>query len=100
MSHTVNLAIQVLPLHLPQDEAYRIIDEAIRVIRESGLHHVVCPFETVIEGPYEAVMELVDRVQDACYSAGAESLLVNMKLHRKRMGDVTIVEKTGKWETA
>ena len=98
METTVNLAIQVLPLHLPQEAAYRIIDEAIAVISRSGLKHVVCPFETVVEGTYAQVMHLLDDVQDACYKAGATSLLVNMKLHRDRKGDVAIEDKTGKYQ--
>ena len=59
MEHTVNLAIQVLPLHLGQEKAYSVVDVAIECIKQSGLHYVVCPFETVIEGPYSKVMELI-----------------------------------------
>jgi uncharacterized protein YqgV (UPF0045/DUF77 family) len=89
MSHTVNLAIQVLPTHLPQPEAYAVVDAAI---------DLVCPFETVIEGPYEQVMKLVDDIQTACNKAGAQSLLINMKLQRSFVKDIAIDDKIGKYK--
>lgn len=95
--NTVNLAIQVLPLHLPQEEAYKIIDAAIEVVNKSGLKYEVCPFETVIEGPYDKVMAVMNEMQDACYAAGAESLLVNLKLHRSNTKDLGIDDKIGKY---
>lgn len=98
MSHNVNLAIQVLPLHMSKEEAYAVIDEAIACIKDSGLKYVVSPFETVIEGPYERVMELVNDVQDACNEAGAGSILINMKLQRDFHKNIAIDDKIGKYK--
>jgi uncharacterized protein YqgV (UPF0045/DUF77 family) len=98
MNHNVNLAIQVLPLHLSQEEAYGIIDKAIARIQSSGLHYVVCPFETVIEGPYDKVMQLVDDIQTVCNEAGAQSVLINMKLQRSFVKDIAIDDKIGKYK--
>jgi uncharacterized protein YqgV (UPF0045/DUF77 family) len=98
MNHNVNLAIQVLPLHLSQQEAYGVIDKAIGIIHASGLHYVVCPFETVIEGPYKKVMQLVDDIQTACNNAGAEAVLINMKLQRNFTKDIAIDDKIGKYK--
>lgn len=101
MHHTgqqqINLAIQVLPSGLPQPEAYRIVDVAISTIQASGLTYVVCPFETVIEGDYDTIMQLVATIQEACYEAGAKELLINMKLQRSFTEKVTIAAKTGKY---
>lgn len=98
MEYNVNLAIQILPLHTDKDEAYSIIDKAIEKVQQSGLKYVVCPFETVIEGPYTTVMQLANEMQDACYAAGAKNLLVNMKLHRSTEKDMAITDKTGKYQ--
>ena len=97
MSEQVNLAIQVLPLGIAKSEAYRLVDVAIDCIQKSGLRYEVCPFETVIEGGYEKVMHLVDEIQQACKAAGASELLINMKLQRSFVKDVTIDEKTGNY---
>jgi len=99
MNGKVNLAIQVLPLGIAKTDAYNIVDEAIRCIQSSGLDYVVCPFETVIEGSYERVMELVDDIQNACNIAGAEEVLINMKLQRNFRKDVAIDDKIGKYKS-
>ncbi len=98
MNYNVNMAIQVLPLHLPQIEAYSVVDAAIACIQASGLHYVVCPFETVIEGPYDRVMQLLTDIQDACNKAGADSVLINMKLQRSFVKDIAIDDKIGKYK--
>jgi uncharacterized protein YqgV (UPF0045/DUF77 family) len=97
MNHIINLAIQVLPLHMSQPEAYAVVDVAIDKIKQSGLTHFVSPFETVIEGPYEIVMKLVEDIHNACYTAGATSLIVNMKLQSRKDADVAIDDKMEKY---
>jgi len=96
MNYAVNLAIQVLPLVTAKDK-YAVIDDAIAKIQASGLKYTVCPFETVVEGPYDQVMKLVDDIQQTCFDAGAEELLINMKLQRRKGKDVFIAEKTGRY---
>ncbi len=98
MDNTANIAIQVLPLHKEQAEAYAIIDTAIACIQKSGLKYLVCPFETVIEGPYEQLMKLVDEIQEECKKAGASSVLINMKLQRSFVKDIYIDDKIGKYK--
>lgn len=99
MSNNINLAIQVLP-KVKNGDAYGVVDKAIEVIQKSGVKYRVCPFETVMEGPYERLMQIADEAQKACFAAGAEEVLVNMKIQRRPHGDVTIEEKTGKYDRA
>lgn len=94
---TVNLAIQFLPLRYPKDKAYEIVDAAIAVVQKSGLKYAVGAFETTVEGSYEAVFALLDLMQEAARNAGADELLINMKLHRSFVEDLHITDKTGKY---
>ena len=98
MNEHVNLAVQLLPLYTGE-RTYAVIDAAIEEIKKSRLQYVVTPFETVIEGPYTEVMALVDRIQSAAFTAGADEFLLNMKLQRRKNRDVRIQEKTGKYLT-
>lgn len=98
MSYSVNMAIQVLPLGISKQQAYLVIDEAIKCIAQSGLRYEVCPFETVIEGEYEEVMKLLADIQIACKKAGVEEILINMKLQRNFSGNISIEDKTGKYK--
>ncbi len=92
----VNLAIQVLPFTDTADK-YEIIDKAIQVIAESGLRYVVCPFETVLEGTYDEVMEVVQDIKHSCLIAGAQDLIINIKLHARKDADAFIDDKLEKY---
>jgi len=93
----INLAIQVLPFG-GEKHAYEIVDEAIKQIQNSGLKYKVCPFETVIEGNYTAVIALVEKVQNACYTAGAENLICNIKIQSHSTNQITIDDKMHKYD--
>lgn len=92
----VNLAIQVLPFSNTED-TYAIIDQAIAVIEDSGLKYVVCPFETVVEGTYEEVMNIVEDIKHSCLLAGADDLIINLKLHARKDADALIDDKLEKY---
>ena len=95
MKNTINAAIQVIPKTSLKDY-YPLIDAAIDVIKDSGLKYIVTPMETVIEGEYSEVLALLERAQRASLEAGAEELIVNIKLHIRNGSDVTFEEKTTK----
>lgn len=96
MEQIVNIALQIIPKSKTK-EVYDIVDEAITIIQNSGLKYKVCPFETVIEGAYEEVMKVAKEAQDACFEAGAEDLLVFVKIQRKKSGNVFIEDKIEKY---
>lgn len=96
MTKTVNIALQVLPSST-SIHPYKLVDKAIEVIADSGLKYKVTPFETVMEGNYDDIMKVVKQAQDACYEAGADSLMTYIKIQSSRE-DVTIEDKMAKYE--
>ena len=96
MNKTVNIALQILPSS-STIHPYTLVDKAIEVIAASELRYKVTPFETVMEGSYENIMKVVKQAQEACYEAGAESLMTYIKIQSSRK-DVSIDDKMGKYE--
>ncbi len=96
-NHTINLALQILP-QVAADKVYAVVDEAIAVIHNSGVKYRVCPFETVMEGTYDQLMEIVKQAQEVCFKAGAGQILVYIKIQNNSGGDVSIEDKTGKYD--
>jgi uncharacterized protein YqgV (UPF0045/DUF77 family) len=96
-NHTINLALQILP-QVAADKVYAVVDEAIAVIHNSGVKYRVCPFETVMEGTYDQLMEVVKQAQEVCFKAGAGQILVFIKIQNNSGGDVSIEDKTGKYD--
>lgn len=97
MKNYVNVALQVLPTSKTK-KAYDLVDDAIHVIQESGLKYQVCPFETVIEGPYDEIMRIVEKVQETCFNEGAEELMVYIKIQTRKDSKVTIDDKMRKYK--
>lgn len=96
MTKTANIALQVLPTSTTV-HPYLLVDKAIEVIEKSGLRYKVTPFETVMEGSYDAIMEVVKLAQEACYEAGAETMMTYIKIQSSRK-DVSIDDKMEKYE--
>lgn len=97
MNNIINLGIQVIPLRFEGDK-YAIIDKAIYQIQNSGYKYIVTPFETVIEGPEDALHKLVADIRKACYENGCKELIVNMRTHSASDKDIYMTDKTGKFE--
>ena len=96
MDKIVNIALQVLPTS-KTIHPYTLVDKAIEVIANSGLKYKVTPFETVMEGTYDDIMKVVKLAQDACYEAGADSMMTYIKIQSSK-GDVSIEDKMEKYE--
>lgn len=96
MDKTVNIALQILPSS-KTIHPYSLVDKAIEVIAASGLRYKVTPFETVMEGTYDEIMAVVKKAQEACYAAGADSLMTYVKIQTST-GNVAIEDKMEKYE--
>ncbi len=96
MNKTVNIALQILPSS-KTIHPYKLVDKAIEVIAKSGLKYRVTPFETVMEGSYDEIMNVVKQAQKACYEAGADSLMTYIKI-QSSTGDVSIEDKMEKYD--
>ena len=95
MKHQVHVAIQIVPIS--SGHPYPIIDKAIAVIAKSGVDYRVGAMETVMQGEYKKLMAIVQEAQEACLEAGAEEVVVTIKVHARRDGDVTWEEKLEKY---
>jgi uncharacterized protein YqgV (UPF0045/DUF77 family) len=95
MKNQVHVAIQIVPI--TKGDAYALIDRAIEVIGASGVDYRVGAMETVMQGEYNQLLDLARKAQQACLDAGADEVVVTMKVHAKRNGDVTWEDKLGKY---
>ena len=68
MSNSIILAIQLLP-KVKDGNTVVIVDKVVEIIKRSGVKYTVCPFETVMEGPYDRLIRIVDEAQKVCLYA-------------------------------
>ena len=91
-----SVAIQVLPKVSETKETIRIVDKVIDYIKSTGLYYVVGPFETTIEGDFEALCDIVKECNKICIREGAPSVMSYVKISYNPKGVLTIDEKVEK----
>jgi uncharacterized protein (TIGR00106 family) len=97
MTNIINAAIQVLPRSATKG-TYELVDLAIELIQQSGLNYRVCPFETVVEGSFDEVMQLIKEIHEVVYAGGADEMITNIKIQTRHNQDVFIEDKMSKYE--
>jgi len=74
----VNASIQIVPIVMDK-HPYEWVDEAITIIQQSGIDYEVGPFATVIEGKYDAVMEVIQAINEHLYQRGCAEWIQNIQ---------------------
>ena len=93
MSRTVNVDVQVLPLH---PDPYPIVDQAIAAIEAAGVKYEVGPLGTTLEGELDELLEVVKAAHRACFVDGVQHVVTVVKI-ADAVGGTTIEEKVNKY---
>ncbi|KGX91327.1 hypothetical protein N781_04475 [Pontibacillus halophilus JSM 076056 = DSM 19796] len=92
----VNVGFQVIPRADGKD-IHALVDEAIKVVHESGVTYEVGPLETVMEGEMDELLEIVKKAQQACIDRGASDVMTYIKVQNSPGNDVSMNEKVSKY---
>jgi uncharacterized protein (TIGR00106 family) len=92
----INASIQIVPIVMDK-HPYEWVDEAIAIIQQSGIKYEIGPFATVLEGSYNEVLEIINAVNEYLYDKGCKEWISNIQIQIRSNGDITSVEKTGKF---
>jgi uncharacterized protein (TIGR00106 family) len=92
----VNIAIQLLPL-CEKEKALDYIDQAITIIKHSGIKYEVGPFETTLEGDYNKIMNIVTSIKEEVLNSGANDIIINLKISASRVKLLSIDDKVNKY---
>lgn len=96
-NHLVNASVQLTPV-VQDRHPYNWVDEAIAVIKQSGVKHEVGPFATVLEGPYDAVITVIHQINEHLLQRGCAEWITNVQIQIRCNGDITGDEKTEKFK--
>ena len=93
--HIISASIQLVPI--AQDRhPYEWVDEAIEVIKRSGIKCEVGPFATVVEGTYDEVMNVITHINNYLHERNCPEWITNVQIQIRSKGDITSDEKTAK----
>ena len=92
----VNASLQILPI-VQEKHPYEWVDEAIAIIKSSGIKHEVGPFATVLEGTYAEVMAVINQVNEYLYTKECPEWIASIQVQIRSKSDITGEEKTAKF---
>lgn len=95
--YIVNASIQIVPI-VQDKHPYEWVDEAIAIIQQSGISYEVGPFATILEGTYEALMKVINEVNEYLYQKGCAEWISNIQLQIRSKGNITADEKVAKFQ--
>lgn len=94
--YIINASIQVVPL--AQDRhPYEWVDIAIPIIQATGIKHEVRPFSTELEGTYEQIIDVFNKVNNHLQEKGCQEWITNLQVQIRSNGDMTGEEKIEKY---
>ncbi len=74
----VQSSIKVLPNNYKsREDNYRLVDEALLIIRDSALKYQIGTSETTVEGELEEVLNLVSKIQYYYYENKIDTFTIN-----------------------
>ena len=91
----ITIGFQVLP-YISEERLYPVVGEVIKYIASRGIKYEVGAMETVMEGEFDELMDIVKKSLELCSEQGANRVISLVKIDYKKTG-VTIDEKVGKY---
>ncbi len=74
------VSIQIIPKTKNGEDVIPYVDEAIRIIAESGAKYEVHPLETTMEGDLEHLMKVISDMNKRMIEIGSKNVISQVKI--------------------
>ena len=74
------VSIQIIPKTKDGESVIPYVDEAIRVIQESGIKYEVHPLETTMEGELQELLEIIAKTNERMIEMGSYNVISQVKV--------------------
>ncbi|EHS7221262.1 thiamine-binding protein [Staphylococcus pseudintermedius] len=91
------MSIQIIPQTPHGEDVIPFVDEAIKVIDESGLNYRVGPLETTVEGEMSSLLILIQKMNERMVELESPSIISQVKFYHVTEG-ISIETLTGKYD--
>jgi uncharacterized protein (TIGR00106 family) len=90
------VSIQILPKTKDGEDVIPYVDEAIKVIHESGVQYEVHPLETTMEGELDKLLQVIKDMNERMIEMGSKNVISQVKILYKPDG-ITMNQLTEKY---
>lgn len=74
------ISIQIIPKTKNGESVIPYVDEAIRVIQESGVKYEVHPLETTMEGDLQQLLQVITKMNERMIEIGSSNVISQVKI--------------------
>ncbi|MGP4071767.1 MTH1187 family thiamine-binding protein [Piscibacillus sp. B03] len=92
------VSIQIIPKTRNGEDVIPYVDEAIKVIDESGVKYQVSALETTMEGEFSELMSIVQQMNERMIEMGSSSVISQVKIAYHPEG-ITMGQLTEKYQS-
>ncbi|MCR2822595.1 MTH1187 family thiamine-binding protein [Lederbergia panacisoli] len=90
------ISIQIIPKTKNGESVIPYVDEAIKIIDESGVKYEVHPLETTMEGELTELMSIIEKMNERMIEIGSSNVLNQVKILYQPSG-ITMDQLTEKY---
>jgi uncharacterized protein (TIGR00106 family) len=90
------ISIQILPKTKDGEDVIPYVDEAIKVIHESGVKYEVHPLETTMEGELQQLFDVITKMNERMTKIGSKNVISQVKILYQPSG-ITMDQLTEKY---
>ncbi|KQL38036.1 MULTISPECIES: thiamine-binding protein [Bacillaceae] len=77
---TTLMSVQIIPKTNNIEDVIPAVDEAIKIIDESGVKYQVQPLETTMEGDLNQLLNVVQKMNERMIEIGCHNVITQMKI--------------------
>ena len=74
------ISIQIIPKTKDGEDVIPYVDEAIKVISESGVKYEVHPLETTMEGELDELFTVISKMNERMIEMGSKNVISQVKI--------------------
>jgi uncharacterized protein (TIGR00106 family) len=90
------ISIQILPKTKDGEDVIPYVDEAIKVIHDSGVKYEVHPLETTMEGELQQLFDVITKMNERMIEIGSKNVISQVKILYQPAG-ITMDQLTEKY---
>ncbi|QED46911.1 MTH1187 family thiamine-binding protein [Cytobacillus dafuensis] len=74
------VSIQIIPKTKNGEDVIPYVDEAIKIIEESGVNYEVHPLETTMEGELSELFDIIKKMNERMIEIGSKNVISQVKV--------------------
>lgn len=74
------ISVQIIPKTKNGEDVIPYVDEAIKIIQESGIKYEVHPLETTMEGDMDELFQIISKMNKKMMEIGSKNVITQIKV--------------------